>query len=128
MMKMNFLFCLRSFGVLLSLLFISCPGFATAAENETTDEPRVINSFSDAFTRGKVKGLIRYSGQYRDSDLYLTPDRATPDPDVPTEKKQQYSAIGGYLGYETAPWFNTSIGATLYPLFRTQNQKINCCR
>jgi len=107
-------FCLRSFGVLLSLLFISGSGLATAAENETTDEPKVINSFSDAFTKGKIKGLIRYSGQYRDSDLYLTPDGATPDPDVPTEKIQQYSAIGGYLGYETAPWFNTSIGATLY--------------
>lgn len=58
--------------------------------------------------------MLRYSGQYRDSNLHSTQDSTTPDSDLQTEKKQQYSAIGGYLGYETAPWFNTSVGATVY--------------
>ena len=99
---------------LLLLLLFSGSALATAAENETTNESQEINSFSDAFTKGKVKGLIRYSGQYRDSNLHSTQDSATPDPAIRTEKKQQYSAIGGYLGYETGPWLNTSIGATVY--------------
>ena len=98
----------------LSMLLISASSLAVAAEDESTDESQQVNSFKDAITKGKVKGLLRYSGQYRDSNLHETQDSTTPDTSIRTEKKQQYSAIGGYLGYETAPWFNTSIGATLY--------------
>jgi len=108
----------------LSLLFFAGSGFAIAYGNESTDDSRKTNSLYDAVTRGKVKGLIRYSGQYRDSNLHSAQDSETPDPTIQPEKKQQYSAIGGYLGYKTAPWFNTSIGATVYtgvPFFAANN-------
>ena len=98
----------------LSLLLFSASTFAVAAGDEPTEDSRQVNSFKDAIIKGTVKGLLRYSGQYRDSNLHLTQDSTTPDTNIQSEKKQQYSAIGGYLGYETAPWFNTSIGATLY--------------
>lgn len=70
------------------------------------------NSFFEAITNGQVKALFRYSGQYRDSNLHLFQDSSSPD--IPNEKVQQYSAIGGYVGYETASWFHTSVGATVY--------------
>jgi len=96
------------------MLLLSSDPLPAAAENEFMDESQPVNSPSDALTKGKIKGLLRYSGQYRESNLLPTQDNTTPAPDNQTEKKQQYSGIGGYLGYETAPWFNTSIGATLY--------------
>ncbi len=96
------------------MLLLSSDPLVVAAENEFMDETQAVNSLSDAVTRGKIKGLLRYSGQYRDSNLLPTRDSTTSAPGIQTEKKQQYSGIGGYLGYETAPWFNTSIGATLY--------------
>ncbi|RKZ83945.1 MAG: hypothetical protein DRQ39_08880, partial [Gammaproteobacteria bacterium] len=71
-----------------------------------------INTISHALTRGTFKGLLRYSGQHRDSNLHMVQDSNTAD--ISNEKKQQYSTIGGYLGYETAPFYNTSIGATVY--------------
>lgn len=71
-----------------------------------------INSLADALTQGKVKGLFRYNGMYRDTDLHLLQDSSTANDAA--NKKQQYSALGGYVGYETAPWFHTSIGATIY--------------
>ena len=71
-----------------------------------------INSLADALTQGKVKGLFRYNGMYRDTDLHLLQDSSTAN-DASNEK-QQYSALGGYVGYETAPWFHTSVGATIY--------------
>jgi len=71
-----------------------------------------VNSIEDAFSMGRVKGLIRYSGQYRDSNLQTIEDSIGTN--TSNEKKQQYTAIGGYLGYETAPWYNTSVGATFY--------------
>jgi len=71
-----------------------------------------VNNITDAFSKGKVKGLIRYSAQHRDSNLHLSQDSNIQGD--PNSKKQQYSAIGGYLGYETAPWFHTSVGATFY--------------
>jgi hypothetical protein len=61
-----------------------------AAGNEFMDDSQNINSLYDAVTRGKIKGLLRYSGQYRDSNLHSTPDSETPDPTIQTEKKQQY--------------------------------------
>ncbi len=70
------------------------------------------NSFVDALTGGQIKTLLRYSGQYRDSNLHLLQDSSTPE--APNEKVQSYSAIGGYVGYETAAWRHMTFGATLY--------------
>jgi hypothetical protein len=68
---------------------------AFAAENEVNiEEPVVIETVADAFKNGKVKGLLRYGAQHR--------------------LVKAYSALGGYLGYETAPLHNFSIGATFY--------------
>jgi len=72
----------------------------------------VSNSFFDALSNGQIKALFRYSGQYRASNLRVLQDSSTPE--APNEKVQQYSAIGGFFGYETAPWFYTSVGATVY--------------
>ena len=70
------------------------------------------NTLNYALSQGKLKGLLRYSGQYRDSNLHVVQD--SPTTNTSDEEKQQYSAIGGYFGYETAPIYNTSVGATLY--------------
>jgi len=69
-------------------------------------------NITEAFSKAQIKGLLRYSAQYRDSNLHVLQDSSTPD--VSGEKTQQYSALGGYLGFETAPLFNTSFGATFY--------------
>ncbi len=106
------------------MLLFSGHDFAVAADSVSTEDPGEIQSLGDAVTRGSIKGLLRYSGQYRDSNLHVTQDSTTPHPEINTKKKQQYSAAGGYLGYETAPWFNTSIGATVYtglPFFAANN-------
>lgn len=87
--------------------FLLCANTVTAE-----DEVSGVDSLSAALTQGTFKVLLRYSGQYRGSNLHVLQDSATPD--ISDEKKQQYSALGGYLGYETAPWFNTSVGATFY--------------
>jgi len=85
---------------------------AFAAENQVDiEEPAVIETVADAFKNGKVKGLLRYGGQHRDSNYHVLQDAPG---DVSNEKVQAYSAIGGYLGYETAPLHNFSIGATFY--------------
>ena len=89
---------------------------AIAAEKEVSidgnaNEPVVIETVADAFKNGKVKGLLRYGGQHRDSNYHVLQDAPG---DVAHEKVQAYSAIGGYLGYETAPLHNFSIGATFY--------------
>ena len=83
-----------------------------ANANELKEEPKEINSIADAFLNGKVKGLLRYSGQYRDSKYHILQD----DPSKPKKdvKVQSYSALGGYLGYETAPFKSFSLGATFY--------------
>ena len=73
-------------------------------------EDKSVDTIADAFTKGTVRGLLRYSGQHRDSSLYASDQDSMETPyDV-----KAYSAIGGYLGYETAPYFYTSIGATFY--------------
>ena len=96
-----FLFCLCS---------LSTPVFA---QQVAADKPPVSEfGFLDALVNGQFKTLFRYSGQYRDSNLHLLQDGSIPD--VPDQKIQQYSAIGGYFGYETAPWRNTTFGATVY--------------
>ena len=69
------------------------------------------NTIADAFTKGKVKALLRYGAQHRDSNYHVLQDAPG---DVSNEKVQAYSALGGYLGYETAPLYNISLGATFY--------------
>jgi len=59
---------------------------------------------------GKLKGLIRYSAQHRDTSYHSTQSGMSPK----SNSIQQYSALGGYLGYETAKFHNFSLGATFY--------------
>lgn len=80
-----------------------------------------INSIEDMFKDGKVKGLIRYSAQYRDTSYHSTQSGIGPQ----SNKKQQYSALGGYLGYETAPFYNLSLGATFYTAQKLGNNPDN---
>ncbi len=75
-------------------------------------KPAASSNLFDAFANGQVKAMFRYSGQYRDSNLHLLQDSS--EPDVSDEKIQQYSAIGGFVGYETAPWLHTTVGGTIY--------------
>jgi hypothetical protein len=82
------------------------------ASSVTAQEIATAETFSELISKGQIKGLLRYSAQYRDSDLHLLQDSATPDNS--DESTQQYSALGGYLGFETAPWMNTSAGLTFY--------------
>jgi len=82
------------------------------AASVTAQDVATAESFSELFTKGRIDGLLRYSAQHRDSNLHLLQDSATPD--ISDEKTQQYSSLGGYLGFETAPWMNTSAGATFY--------------
>lgn len=103
-------------GKLIVLIFLGCicglslPSFA---QQEEAGESVVSEyGFLDALMNGQFKTLFRYSGQYRDSNLHLLQDSSTPE--TPDQKVQQYSAIGGYFGYETAPWRHTQIGATVY--------------
>lgn len=73
-----------------------------------------INSLQDMFANGKVKGLIRYSAQHRDTKLHNAQDTSGATNSAQRDDVKQYSAIGGYLGYETAAWYNLSLGATFY--------------
>lgn len=81
------------------------------AENVLLDDLPQSNSLYYALTQGTFKGLLRYSGQSRNSNLHSAQDSSS---DIPNEKEQQYTALGGYFGYETAPLSNLSLGATLY--------------
>jgi hypothetical protein len=83
-----------------------------AQSEETVNPPLAEYGFLDALVNGQFKTLIRYSGQYRDSNLQVLQDSSTPE--APNEKVLQYSALGGYFGYETAAWRHTSFGATVY--------------
>ena len=94
------------------LLTNSLCAISFAEDDALFDHLSEANTLGYALTHGTFKGLLRYSGQYRGSNLHLLQDETSTD--TSNEKKQQYSALGGYLGYETAPFFNTSIGATLY--------------
>ena len=71
----------------------------------------------EAFKDSRIKGLLRYSGQHRDSNLHTTQDANDVGAPPPTSKIQQYSAVGGFLGIETAPIYYTSLGATFYTAF-----------
>lgn len=101
----------------LATIFLIGSTHLVASDLNSTIEPVesadsiAINSVADAFTKGKIKGLLRYSAQHRDSDYHILQDAPS---NTATNKVQAYSAIGGYLGYETAPLYNISIGATFY--------------
>ncbi len=69
-----------------------------------------VNSISDMFEQGSIKGLIRYSAQFRDTSYHSTQSGVHPH----SNNLQQYSALGGYLGYETAQYKNFSLGTTVY--------------
>ena len=92
---------------MLSVLFGVFTAGGIAAQEVATAE-----SFSEIFTKGQIDGLLRYSAQHRDSNLHLLQDSTTPD--ISDESVQQYSSLGGYLGFETAPLLNTSAGLTFY--------------
>ncbi len=70
-----------------------------------------VNNISDAFKYGTIKGQIRYGMQNRDSNYHILQDSPT---DTSSNKIQAYSALGGYIGYETAPLYNVSMGTTIY--------------
>jgi hypothetical protein len=93
-------------------LSVSVADLAAGEEGDSTPESHQNGNFWDAIVNGKVKALFRYSGQNRNSNLHLLQDSTTPD--ISDEKRQSYSALGGFVGYETRPWFNTSFGATVY--------------
>ncbi len=80
------------------------------ADSTTEKEDHEATTVGEAFSKGKVKGLIRYSGQNRDNAYHVLQDA----PGTAHSKVQSYSALGGYLGYETAALYNLSIGATFY--------------
>ncbi len=99
----------------LFLLLACVCGFPTglyAQQESGITKTASYNSISEAFAGGQVKAMLRYSGQYRDSNLHLLQDSSTPD--ISDVKVQQYSAIGGFIGFETASWFHLSVGATVY--------------
>lgn len=103
-------------GSLLFFILLACvnsftPRIFAQQETEVT-QAATDNSFLAALTGGQIKALFRYSGQYRASNLHVLQDSSTPE--APNEEVQQYSAIGGFIGYETAPWFHTTVGATVY--------------
>jgi hypothetical protein len=95
-----------------------------ATVTSTHAEPEPQGSLLDALKHGTVKALFRYSGQTRNSNLHVLQDSSTPD--ISNEKTQHYSAAGGFVGYETRPWYNTSVGATVYaavPVFSNPSDK-----
>jgi hypothetical protein len=83
-------------------------------DNDTT-----ASSIEEMFKKGTIKALIRYSGQHRDTSYYST---HSGNGTIPREQDvEQYSAIGGYLGYETASFYNISLGATFYTAHKLGN-------
>ena len=82
------------------------------AQTPAMTKPTDNNSLRHALMNGKIKALLRYSGQYRDTNLHLLQDSGSNT--ATSQKVQQYSALGGYLGYQTRPWHHFSTGATLY--------------
>lgn len=98
---------------LLALLavLVDTQGHAQAEETyETAGQDT--RSFAGALLGGNFKALLRYNVMYRDSKLHMLQD--SPEPLPPETEIQQYSAIGGYFGYETGNWNNFTVGATVY--------------
>ncbi|MEA2091303.1 MAG: OprD family outer membrane porin [Campylobacterota bacterium] len=92
---------MKSFSFVVASLLLSSSLSAT----------ETISTVADAFSNGKVKGLLRYGAQHRDTNYHILQDAPS---DVSKNKIQSYSALGGYLGYETAALLNISLGATWY--------------
>jgi len=104
MMKIQYISTIVSLTLLGTSTFASSNKYDNNISLET-------NTIASAFKNGKVKGLIRYGAQHRDSSYHILQDAPST---VPAEKIQAYSSVGGYLGYETAPFYNFSLGATFY--------------
>jgi hypothetical protein len=111
--------------VLISGLIACFCGFTplSFAQQQDSNSDTSGSSFLDAFRNGQSKALVRYSGQYRNSNLHLLQDDSGSE--ISDEKVQQYSAMGGFVGYETAPWFHISAGATVYGAFPVGNNPDN---
>lgn len=77
--------------------------------NATIEPPS--DTLLGAFGNGTFKALLRYGVQHRDSNYHVLQDAPT---HTVNNKIQAYSALGGYLGYETASLYGFSLGATLY--------------
>lgn len=106
---------MKSERILLNVLLVCIFSFAfpvLAQGEDASGQAAEAYSFLDALVGGQVKAMFRYSGQYRNSNLHLLQDSSSPE--APDEKVQQYSAVGGFWGYQTAPWLHTSFGATVY--------------
>ena len=111
--------------IILSLTLIPMLAFADTTEATNSDgtqykAPRLAGDSLaiKALEELKIKVLLRYSTQYRDTNYNSTLSRYnTPS----LNKKQQYSAIGGYLGYETPEFYNISLGTTLYTALELGN-------
>ena len=88
--------------------------FGTTSPTQADDSlnPPEATSFSEFFQLGTFKGLFRYSGQYRNSNLLVLQDDSNPNSEDVSVR--QYSAAGGFAGYKTAPWGGFSLGATIY--------------
>ncbi len=100
----------------LTLIQIMAFGDETTLKNSDGSEYKAPRLAGDslaikAVKESKIKALLRYGAQYRDTNYH-----ATQGGDVaPTlSKQQQYSALGGYLGYETPDFYNMALGATFY--------------
>lgn len=106
------------------LLLLCIAIFSSEIEARDDEQLPSSGSFFDAFTNGQIRALLRYSGQRRNSSLHVLQDSSSPD--VPDENLQAYSAFGGLLGYETAPWRHTTVGATVYvalPFFSNPDER-----
>ncbi len=100
---------IRSLVFLLSL----CAGvYSLDTYAQDDEQPSSSGSLYDALFSGQPRALLRYGGQRRNSNLHLLQDSS--EPDVSDEKLQYYSAFGGLVGYETAPWNHITMGATAY--------------
>ena len=112
MKKITFSFCLFAF------INIYANDKTLNSDNTEYKAPRLagdslaIKSMksNNAKDYGEIKALLRYSTQYRDTSYHSTQSGVSPQ----TNKEQQYSAIGGYLGYESPKFYDISLGATFY--------------
>ena len=71
-----------------------------------------------ALKKSNIKALLRYSTQYRDTNYHSL---QSSNNSTQKNKHQEYSALGGYIGYETPAFYNISLGATGYGAFKLGN-------
>jgi len=65
-------------------LLVVCLLPACCATALHADEIASADDISEALSKGKIKVLLRYNAQYRDSNLRVLQDSSTPD--IPDEK------------------------------------------